>query len=423
MTLGAGTVFLGGLLTFASPCVLPLIPIYLSVLLGGSVEEVQGARSRMKLLLNGVFFVLGFLVVFVALGLTATALGRTLIQHRLLVQQIGGMLVFFFGLKFLGLVKLDAMNQDRRFQFGVAGRRITPPVAFLIGLTFAFGWTPCVGPILGSILTFTAVSANSMAAGAFYLLLYGLGVGLPLLLVAVFAQQGVSLLRKVSRFLPRIEKGTGAILVLMSLLMVTDSLEILTLDPSQGASQSINQGMSDGKTPGDNGAGTTTISRLVSKGDSGKQESTPEESAPSETAAVQTEAAACDSHTACDAGLGEPLVFAAETIPANFRIKGPIALEFVRPDCGACMQMVPLIEAMKETCSGQGLPFETLDISIPENREFARYMGVVGTPTLVLFDKQNREVSRLVGVQTMESLHQAVSVVMGEACADYTPFD
>ena len=201
MSFGAGTAFAGGLLTFASPCVLPLVPIYLSVLVGGSIDEVSGAKQRFRLLLNGALFVTGFLAVFVLLGLSASALGGFLVRHRLLFQQLGGMMVFFFGLKFLGVVHLDILNREKRFHFATNGK-ISPLGAVVIGFTFAFGWTPCIGPILGSILTFTAVSTNSLGAGAWLLFLYGLGLGLPLLVVALFAQQGTSWLRKLNRFLP-----------------------------------------------------------------------------------------------------------------------------------------------------------------------------------------------------------------------------
>jgi cytochrome c-type biogenesis protein len=449
MVLGTGTVFLAGLLTFASPCVMPLVPIYLSVLLGGSLDDVSGPKARLRLLLNGAMFVLGFLAVFVVLGLTATALGKTLLMHRLLVQQIGGMLVFFFGLKFLGLIRLDVMDREKRFRLAPGNKRIGPVMALLIGVAFAFGWTPCVGPILGSILTYTAVTANSLTAGATLLLVYGLGIGLPLLLVALFAQQGVTLLRKISRHLPKLEKVTGVILVVLSVLMVTDSLSALSFSMDAGTSDRISQEMSGPSRHSETGAGTTTISRLTT---SMAKDLRPEGSA---TAPVSATADALPttpeprldlpgpadpagtscgaSKVACDADLGEPSVFVPASttggpggllpIPAGASLLGPMALEFVQPNCSACKQMVPLIHAMRRTCSGKGLPVETLDITIPENREFARQMGIVGTPTLVLIDASGKEVARLVGLQTLQALHQAVAIVVGEACGQFSRLD
>ncbi len=457
MVLGTGTVFLAGLLTFASPCVMPLVPIYLSVLLGGSLDDVSGPKARLRLLLNGAMFVLGFLAVFVVLGLTATALGKTLLMHRLLVQQLGGMLVFFFGLKFLGLIRLDVMDREKRFRLAPADKRIGPVMALLIGVAFAFGWTPCVGPILGSILTYTAVTATSLTTGATLLLMYGLGMGLPLLLVALFAQQGVTLLRKVSRHLPKLEKVTGVVLVALSILMVTDSLSALSFSMDTGTSNRISLEIGSPSRQAETGVGTTTISRLTTFATRGPHpdgaatapvvatvpvpettdttpRTAPDSRATGREQGASAEAPSCGaSKAACDADLGEPSVFVPHVttggtgglpaVPAPAFLLGPLALEFVQPDCSACKQMVPLIHAMRRTCSGKGLPVETLDITIPENREFARQMGIVGTPTLVLMDGSGKEVARLVGLQTLETLHQAVAIVVGEACGQFSRLD
>lgn len=402
MDLGATTTFLAGLLTFASPCVLPLVPIYLSVLVGGDIQTAGGNRGRFKLLGNGLMFVLGFLVVFVALGLAASALGRFLIVHRLAFQQVGGLLVFFFGLKFLGLVSAPFLDGEKRLRLG-GSRAITPLSAALIGVTFAFGWTPCIGPILGSILTFTAVSTSSLSTGAWYLFLYGAGIGLPLLVVALLAQSGVSLLQRVSRFLPKLEKTTGVVLVALSLLMVTDNIGILTLSPGSDPSEAIALSLS----PSPSGSALESASESASGSEPGLPP-----------------AQECSSTSGCGLGDSEDDAFSlpepAATLDVSRLTRGPVLLDFFRPNCPACLKMVPTIQALGETCSGRGLRIEKIDVSIPENRLLAQQMGILGTPTLAFFDEDGREVTRLVGAQEIDTVERAMGVLMGKQCAEFS---
>jgi cytochrome c-type biogenesis protein len=404
MDFGAGTAFLGGLLTFASPCVLPLIPIYLSVLVGGSVDELKGSRDRFKLLINGTFFVLGFLAVFVLLGLTASALGGFLMKNRLLFQQLGGLLVFFFGLKFLGLVKLDLMDREKRFNFMGKGQ-ISPLGAMAIGFTFAFGWTPCIGPILGSILTFTAVSTNSMGEGALLLFLYGLGLGLPLLLVAAFAQSGTRWLRRLHRFIPKVERATGAILVLVAVFMVTDSLGALTFSAGDASSAKISQEM------------VVRVKREPGKPVVAVGQKTAERNS-AEPQQCGAEANSCGIE-----GGGDFLAGADFEVSLGSLTTGPVVLDFFKPDCPACLKMVPVLQNLDSSCAAEGLRIEKIDISDPINRQLAMQMGVVGTPTLVFFDGESREVARLVGAQPFDAVHQAVAVLMGGVCADFSRFE
>jgi cytochrome c-type biogenesis protein len=404
MEFGAGTAFVGGLLTFASPCVLPLIPIYLSVLVGGSLDNVTGARDRFKLMLNGILFVVGFLLVFILLGMTASALGKFLIKYRLLFQQLGGMMVFFFGLKFLGIARLDILDREKRFNL-TGGGKISPLGAVVIGFTFAFGWTPCIGPILGSILTFTAVSTTSLVQGAWLLFLYGLGLGVPLLLVALFAQTGTRWLRKLTRFIPRLEKATGAILILMSVMMITDSIDLLTFSAGSSSSAEISQEMVVNlKRP--------AVNRIITDSEMNTRTETSD----------GTEQQCTEDSDSC--GLGEADDSFSEELNVSMSLgqltQGPVILDFFKPDCPACMKMVPILQSVQTTCSGEGLRVEKIDISDPVNRRLAMQMGVVGTPTLLFFNEDGQEVARLVGAQELRSIQQAIDIIMGEVCADFT---
>jgi cytochrome c-type biogenesis protein len=203
-----------GFLTFVTPCVLPLVPIYLAALLGGTPA---GEGSRGRLMVRAGLFAVGFVVVFTVLGLTASSLGGLLASHRSLVQVIGAALILVFGLKFLGLVRVPLLDRVVRLEEARFRTRFAPVNAVLMGMLFAAGWSPCVGPVLGSVLSYTASATSSPARGAAYLAVYGLGLATPLLLTAAFAQAGGRFLKRLRPHLPVLERVMGVALVLMAL--------------------------------------------------------------------------------------------------------------------------------------------------------------------------------------------------------------
>src|SRR6266478_8107927 len=168
--------FGAGLLSFLSPCVLPLVPGYISMVSGASVEELKsGDNSRLlgKILLHSLLFIAGFSIVFISLGASATWLGQTLLSRMSLLYKVGGVIIIIFGLHLTGLLKIPILYSDKRFHS--AGKPATALGAFLIGLAFAFGWTPCIGPILAAILGLAA-SQDTIGAGVSMLALYSLGL-------------------------------------------------------------------------------------------------------------------------------------------------------------------------------------------------------------------------------------------------------
>jgi cytochrome c-type biogenesis protein len=388
-----------------------MIPIYLSVLMGGTLgqgEEIT-PRARVRLMVNGLSFILGFTAVFVLLGLTATALGRFMLENRLLFQQLGGLLVFVFGLKFLGWLRIDALEREKRIHLdGGGGRRLGAVGAFTMGLTFAFGWTPCIGPVLGAILTFTAVSADGIWDGAWNLFVYAAGIGVPLLLVAVLAQRGVGLLNRIKRFIPKIEKTTGVILVAMGVLMVTDNTTLLTFGVGEDASAELSIDLAhDAATPAAAAASPQIAQAASAPGEPGQ-------------------AVACDgSAEACDIAPPSPFEVAmSEASPALAAHVGEArALYFHQPNCPNCLKLAPIIAAMTQTCSGQGLRVEKIDVSQGPNKALAAKRGVRGTPTLVFEDADGTEVARFVGGVDLTQVHEALAVLTGERCADFTPFN
>lgn len=223
--------FGAGVLSFLSPCVLPLVPPYLCFLGGLSMEQLQSGVAgeeavalRRRTVLASLMFVLGFGTVFVTLGATASAIGRLLAEWSLVLAQIAGVVIIVLGLHFLGVFKIAFLNRDIRFQpekpAGLLG-------AYLIGLAFAFGWTPCVGPVLAGIL-FVAGTEETVFRGALLLASYAAGLGLPFVLAALLLDRAVAGLRKMRRWIPTVERATGALLVGTGLLFVTGRLNELS---------------------------------------------------------------------------------------------------------------------------------------------------------------------------------------------------
>ncbi len=216
--------FLAGLVSFLSPCVLPLVPGYVSYVAGSSLDELRERRfSRARLATIGLStsFVLGFTTVFVALGASATAIGQLFQSYRSEADLIAGTIIILFGLHMTGLIRIALLNRDIRFlEVGKAG---TVYGAYVLGAAFAFGWTPCIGPILGAILTLSA-TATTVGGGVALLFIYSLGLAIPFLLVAAFTG---SLMRRV-RNLGRIGRVgqvlAGVVLVVVGVAMMTGYL-------------------------------------------------------------------------------------------------------------------------------------------------------------------------------------------------------
>ena len=214
-----------GVLSFLSPCVLPLVPPYLCYMAGVSLDELAhgGATSRSarRIVISSLAFVLGFATVFVALGATASVIGQTLARHLNVLSLIGGAAIIVMGLHFLGVFRISLLYREARVQV----QRKPPGLigGYVLGLAFAFGWTPCVGPMLGAIL-FVAGAEETAARGAGLLLVYSLGLGVPFLLAAGFAPVFLEWAAKFRRHLGLVEKSMGGLLVVTGLLFITGQM-------------------------------------------------------------------------------------------------------------------------------------------------------------------------------------------------------
>jgi cytochrome c-type biogenesis protein len=227
--IGLFTAFLAGIISFISPCVLPLVPGYLSFVAGRSLDQMQVAarRERFRAFSQALWFVLGFSTVFLILGASATVIGRLLLMYRNEANLAGGTIVIVFGVFMTGLVKLNWLQGDWRFVDKLKGNGGGPVASYLLGLAFAFGWTPCIGPILGAILTVSASTAN-VGSGVALLGVYSFGLGVPFLLSAVFLDRFLRHRRALHRWGRPMHITAGIVMIVMGILMVTGQLTALS---------------------------------------------------------------------------------------------------------------------------------------------------------------------------------------------------
>ena len=211
-----------GLVSFLSPCVLPLVPPYLGYLGGTTISQAAGAetidnRVWFRVILGSVFFVLGFTTVFVGLGAGASMFGQLMLTYKQQLSMVAGAIIIVFGLHFLGLVRIPLLYQEARYHARVESASLVG--AYVIGLAFAFGWTPCIGPILMTVLAVAADKA-SLAKGMQLLFAYSLGLGIPFILAAVAIRPFLSFMQKFRHHLGTMEKVMGVILILAGMMFL-----------------------------------------------------------------------------------------------------------------------------------------------------------------------------------------------------------
>jgi cytochrome c-type biogenesis protein len=225
--LGIAVAFTAGLFSFLSPCVLPLFPSYLSFVTGMSVADLQAdltTAARRRVLLHSIAFVIGFSIVFVTLGASFSVAGQVLLDYRDWIRRVGGVLIVIFGLYIAGLLNFGPFSRTKQWQLrekpaGYIG-------SFIVGLTFAIGWTPCVGPILGAILSL-AGTAETVGRGIWLLVAYSAGLGVPFLLSAAALGVFLRFFKRYRPFIPIVERGAGVILVVVGVLVFTNYYLVL----------------------------------------------------------------------------------------------------------------------------------------------------------------------------------------------------
>lgn len=220
--------FAAGFLTFLSPCLLPLIPSFIAYITGISLHDIDDpakkSEAKKKALIHSFIFICGFSLVFILLGLTATFIGKALFHYQKLIQMGGGLLIILFGLYLIGILKFDFLG--REMQIRVKLNHASYFGSFLIGLTFAAAWTPCAGPILGSILLL-AGTKTSVLEGAKLLSAYSLGIALPFFLTALLIHTFVAYLHKLKKFIGIVNIISGVFLVIVGILIMTNYLSVI----------------------------------------------------------------------------------------------------------------------------------------------------------------------------------------------------
>jgi cytochrome c-type biogenesis protein len=219
--------FVAGLVSFLSPCVLPLVPGYVSLISGVGVEELRSQESRLlqKMMLNSISFILGFSVVFITLGAISTEVGQLLARYKSTLAQVAGVVIILFGLHLTGIFRINALYADKRLH-GVKGGS-TAGGAFLIGFAFAFGWTPCVGPILAVILGFAAAQ-DSVVKGILLLMIYSMGLAVPFLLTSFGIERFLKFYSRFRSHMHALEVASGALLIALGVLLVFGRFTILS---------------------------------------------------------------------------------------------------------------------------------------------------------------------------------------------------
>jgi cytochrome c-type biogenesis protein len=218
--------FVAGLVSFLSPCVLPLVPGYVSLISGVGVEELKSHQTGLlrKVMLNSMGFIVGFSTVFITLGAISTEIGQVMARYKSVLAQIAGVVIILFGLHLTGIFRINALYSDTRLHSMKGGSTVWG--AFLIGFAFAFGWTPCVGPILSVILGFAAAQ-DSVAKGVFLLAVYSMGLAVPFLLTSLGIERFLKIYSRFKTHMHALEVGSGALLIVLGILLVFGRFTLL----------------------------------------------------------------------------------------------------------------------------------------------------------------------------------------------------
>lgn len=221
-SVGIGVALVAGVLSFLSPCVLPLVPSYVSFLTGLTLEDMD--RRRRTAVTHALAFVSGFTLIFVLLGASATVLGRLLNYYQVWVERIGGVVIILLALYLLGIIRMPALAADKRVH--LANKPVGYLGSVLVGIAFGAGWTPCLGPILAAILLYASTS-ETVGQGMVLLLAYSVGLAIPFLLAAFAVDQFLAWFQRFRRYLPWVMRAAGVMLLLVGILMVTGYFSLL----------------------------------------------------------------------------------------------------------------------------------------------------------------------------------------------------
>jgi cytochrome c-type biogenesis protein len=399
------TALIGGLLSFASPCVLPIVPGYLSFITGMGLEQLTQKESRSKVvrtaLVNSVTFVIGFSLVFVMLGASATAVGRFLQEYMGIFSKVAGVLLIIFGLHMIGVVRIPFLLYEKRIHR--EGKTTGILRSFTAGLFFAFGWTPCIGPILAGILAIAATTATAQQ-GMALLSVYSLGLGIPFILSAVFLNAFFSVFAKLRAHLHKVEIAGGVILVILGTLIFTNKLGIISQQLGFMNLENI-------FTPEQASEASTSIPSITALDSS--QSKTVDESGPSK---LDFELTTIDGKT---------------IRLSDFKGK-VVAVNFWAPWCGPCRLETPGFVKTYNTYKDKGLVIIGVAAQTTEDKvkkfvvdykvpyyvgisdETAEQYNIVGLPTTYLFNRDGSLVTHFLGYTTEARFQSALQPILAK---------
>lgn len=216
--------FSAGLLSFLSPCVLPLIPAYIGYITGSTIGDTYNSKNKFNVLYKSFAFVIGFSIIFILLGATATFLGNVVTEHMSILRKIGGIIIILFGLHTAGIFKIKFLYYEKKL---IDFHNFSNLNSLFMGMAFATGWTPCIGPILSSILIY-ASNMNTVSKGILLLIMYSLGLAVPFILTALTIEKLTLYFKKISKYLPIISIVSGILMIIMGILIFTNKLNILS---------------------------------------------------------------------------------------------------------------------------------------------------------------------------------------------------
>lgn len=217
--------FSAGLLSFLSPCVLPLVPAYISYLTGTALSDIKTGKQKLNLIYKSIGFIIGFSIIFITMGASVSTLGKLFAANLNILKKVGGILIVIFGLHMTGIFKIKILYSEKRLlPFGDGNKN---PGPIFLGMAFAVGWTPCIGPILSSILIY-AGSMNTIGKGIFLLIMYSLGMAVPFLLTALAIESFSDFFRKFKKYIPAASIVSGVLIIIMGVLVFSNKLTLLS---------------------------------------------------------------------------------------------------------------------------------------------------------------------------------------------------
>ncbi|PIR47435.1 cytochrome C biogenesis protein [Candidatus Uhrbacteria bacterium CG10_big_fil_rev_8_21_14_0_10_50_16] len=225
--LSLGIAYVAGLTSFFAPCVVPLLPAYVAYFTGLGAADTDDRANKIKLFSHTLIFVLGFLVIFLLLGMSSTWIGSLLAHYKMILSRVGGVVLIVLGLYLLGVFKNPALYRERKLNLHAQFTRYQSLNVFVLGLTFGFAWTPCIGPVLAVILLWTSQAAT-LGQGFLLMLAFGLGIGSPFLLVSVFLDKLMPWIRKTQRLQQIVHMASGYLILIIGFLLLTNLLTVVT---------------------------------------------------------------------------------------------------------------------------------------------------------------------------------------------------